>query len=118
MQVSPDEERTTTDDTWLILDAHVEAGDSPVCRLYSGLALEEQRWFRVRAYNLAGHGYWPTPYHYQHGFSVVPSLSTRVSVERQAALMVSDARTREGETAVLAFEVMLGEAASGPLTHL
>lgn len=59
LQVTPDDVLPATEDGWLIVDAHVDpdGGASPVCRLYSGLAGNDVRWFRVRAYNLAGHGH-------------------------------------------------------------
>ena len=118
LQITPDENLPATEDGWLIVDAHVDpdGGASPVCRLYSGLAGNDERWFRVRAYNLAGHGHWSAPYHYRHGPSVVPPLASRNSVPSPAAFTVADARAREGEDAALVFEVNLDRAASGPVT--
>ena len=116
LQVTPDDNLPAAEDGWLILDAHVFPSASPVCRLYSGLAGNDQRWFRVRAYNLAGHGHWSAPYHYRHGGAVVPPLSSASTARSPGALTVADARAREGEDAVLVFEVTLGRAASGPVT--
>ena len=116
LQVTPDDNLPAAEDGWLILDAHVSPSASPVCRLYSGLAGNDQRWFRVRAYNLAGHGHWSAPYHYRHGDAFVPPLPSASGARSPGALTVADARAREGEDAVLVFEVTLGRAASGPVT--
>ena len=110
------DELPSTEHGWLIVDAHVRAGDNPVCRLYSGLAGDDERWFRVRAYNLAGHGHWSAPYHYRHEVSTVPPLSGRGSALNSASFSVADARVREGEDTTLKFEVTLDRAALTPVT--
>ena len=115
LQIKPDDVLPVTEDGWLVVDAHITPSTSPVCRLYSGLAGMDVRWFRIRAYNLAGHGHWSAPYHYRHGPAVVPEASAR-SVQSRPALAVADARAREGEDAALLFEVTLDRAASEPVT--
>ena len=121
LQVSPDEDRPVPEDGWLILDAHVSPHlypSDPICRLYSGLADKDERWFRVRAYNNAGYGHWSAPYHYRHEPSYVPNFlrSSRASVESQAAIAVDDARADEGPGAALTFAVMLNRAVSSAVT--
>ena len=118
LQVTPDDELPATEDGWLIVDAHVNPETSPVCRFYAGLADGDQRWFRVRAYNLAGHGHWSAPYHYRHEPAMVPAplLSMRRSVRVSNVLAVTDARAREGTDAALVFDVTLDRAASEPVT--
>ena len=117
LQITPDENLPVTEDGWLIVDAHVDpdGGALPVCRLYSGLAEDDERWFRVRAYNLAGHGHWSAPYHYIHDYSSVPPLSNSSGAQNQSTLTVADARAREGEDAALVFEVNLDRATSAPV---
>ena len=119
LQVTTDRSLPTVEDGWLILDAHVvPTGPEPdqECRLYSGLAEDDERWFRVRAYNLAGHGHWSAPYHYVHEASVVPRSSSRLTVQGQSVLAVADAQVDEGPGATLAFAVTLSRAASNPVT--
>ena len=125
-----------TEDGWTIVDAHIDPGYNamgtdttmstettdddkyvdPACRLYSGLVANQVYWFRVRAYNLSGHGHWSAPYHYSHEGEVVPPLPTRASVQNQGVLTVADARASEYAGAALAFEVTLDRAPSGPVT--
>ena len=116
LQVTRDAVLPATEDGWLIVDAHVSLGTSPVCRLYAGLADGDQRWFRVRAYNSAGHGHWSAPYHYTHEAATVPPLPMRRSARVSNTLTVTDARAREGTDAALVFEVTLDRAASEPVT--
>ena len=117
-----------SEDGWVIVDAHIDPGhtansdgltddtyEDPVCRLLSSLVANQTYWFRVRAYNLAGHGHWSAPYHYMHGTEFVPEPS-RASVQRPGVLTVSDARAREGTDATLTFEVTLDRAASESVT--
>ena len=115
LQISPDENRPVPEDGWLILDAHVSPEGSPVCRFYSGLAEDDERWFRVRAYNLAGYGHWSVPYHYVHEHSYVPQ-SRRASAQSAATLSVADARADEGPGATLAFAVTLSRALPSTVT--
>ena len=113
-----------TEDGWVIVDAHIdpeydmtaETYVDPACRLYSGLVPNQNYWFRVRAYNLSGHGHWSAPYHYRHEGAVVPPLTTRASVESGSTLSLADARAREGTDATLTFEVTLDRPASTPVT--
>ena len=104
LHVTPDENLPATEDGWLIVDSHVSAGraESPVCRRYAGLADDDERWFRVRAYNLAGHGLWSAPYHYVH----MPS-----SAFLAPRLSVADAQANENEDPPLRFVVTLEPAA-------
>ena len=119
-----------TEDGWVIVDAHIDPGlvdmstdavsddtyVDPACRLYSGLVANQVYWFRVRAYNLSGHGHWSAPYHYNHGSSFNPSVPTRASAQSPRTLSVADARAREGTDAALTFEVTLDRTPSGPVT--
>ena len=124
LQVTPDETLPVTDDGWRIVDAHIPPdrdgdghADDPACHLYSGLARRDRRWFRVRAYNLAGHGHWSAPYAYVHEPSVVPpSALARSSTQDQATVTIADARTREGTDAALVFAVTLDRPAPGPVS--
>ena len=106
------------EDGWVIVDARI--GPDPrdpgerACHLYSGLKEGETYWFRVRAYNLAGHGHWSAPYHYEHEF--VPPSSSGSSAENGVALSIADARARESRLAMLTFEVTLDRAATEPVT--
>ena len=117
-----------SEDGWIIVDAHIATGytansdgldddtyEDPACRLLSSLVANNEYWFRVRAYNLAGHGHWSAPYHYRHGREFVPEL-TRASVQRPSVLSVSDARASERTDPTLAFEVTLDRPASKPVT--
>ena len=120
LHITPDDMLPATEDGWLILDAHVGlsvTGSGQVCRLYSGLAKGDERWFRVRAYNSAGHGHWAAPYHYRHDEdgSIVPQ-SSRASVQSQIVFAVADARVNEGPGATLPFIVTLSRAASNTVT--
>ena len=121
-----------TEDGWVIVDAHIDPGLSdmstdavsddtyvdPACRLYSGLVANQVYWFRVRAYNLSGHGHWSAPYHYNHGGSLNPSVPSpsRASVQGPGTLAVADAVASERADATLAFEVTLDGAPSRPVT--
>ena len=117
LQATTSDELPETEDGWVIVDAHIDpAGDGPVCRLYSGLVINEVYWFRVRAYNLAGHGHWSAPYHYRHETEVVPPLPARASVQGPVALAVADARASERIDATLTFEVTLDRPASETVT--
>ena len=69
---------------------------SRVCRRYSGLVFEDERWFRVRAYNLAGHGHWSAPYRYRHVLAPEPPLPMRRSVRVSNVLTVADATGARG----------------------
>ena len=120
-----------SEDGWVIVDAHIATGlstadrdtpaltdddyDDPACRLLSSLVANNEYWFRVRAYNLAGHGHWSAPYHYRHGTEFVPAPA-RASVQRPSALTVADARASERTGAPLTFEVTLDRPASSPVT--
>ena len=116
LQVTHDDVLPPTEDGWLIVDAHIRPVASPACILYAGLADGDARWFRVRAYNLAGHGHWSAPYHYVHDDSHLPPLPTRSGALTTSALSISDARAREGEDTTLNFEVTLDRAAPAPVT--
>ena len=127
LQATTSEESPETEDGWVIVDAHIDPNafdpdndpatlDDPACFLYFGLVHNRVYWFRVRAYNLAGHGHWSAPYHYQHIEGPVPPLPTRASVESGSTLTVADARAREGIDATLAFEVTLDRPETGPVT--
>ena len=117
-----------TEDSWVIVDAHIDPdvnmdndtdeNDTPACFLYSGLVVNQNYWFRVRAYNLSGHGHWSAPYHYRHSNESVPPLPTpmRASVQGPSALTVADARASERADAALTFEVTLDRTASTPVT--
>ena len=69
LQIAPDADIPSTEDGWLTVDARIPIGDPtlPVCILYSGVVANQVYWFRVRAYNRAGHGNWSAPYQYRHG---------------------------------------------------
>ena len=112
LQVTPDEGLPATEDRWLIVDAHVRSSgaESRVCRRYAGLAEDDERWFRVRAYNLAGHGHWSAPYHYVH------EPSNAFGSGQPSELSIADAQTSESSAAVLEFAVTLSPAASVPVT--
>ena len=69
LQATTGADLPATEDGWVIVDAHIdpeystpETPADPACRLYSGLVANEVYWFRVRAYNLSGHGHWSAPY--------------------------------------------------------
>ena len=117
-----------SEDGWTIVDAHIDPGhnansdrlandtyDDPACRLLSSLVADQTYWFRVRAYNLAGHGHWSAPYHYEHGMEFVPPLPSRASIQGSVALAVADARASERADAMLTFEVTLDRPASEPV---
>ena len=123
IQMSPDEGLPGTEDSWWVLDGHVvsrvpskptESGGQE-CRLYSGLAMDDERWFRIRAYNRAGHGDWSAPYHYVHEASVVPRSSSAAGGE-SGALSMADAHAFEREGARLEFAVTLDAARPEPVT--
>ena len=126
IQLTTDKDLPVVEDDWLVLDAHVSPNETmrdgspvdepPVCRLYSGLADGDERWFRVRAYNSAGHGHWSAPYHYVHGFDTYVPLLRRASAQNDATLVVADARADEGPGATLAFAVTLSRAVSRTVT--
>ena len=116
LQATTGPDLPATEDGWVIVDAHIDPTADPVCRLYSGVVANQIYWFRVRAYNLSGHGHWSAPYHYTHGSEFVPPLPSRASVQSQAILSVADARVSEYVDAALAFEVTLDRPASGPVT--
>ena len=138
LQATTGTDLPATEDGWVIVDAHIEVGTmlvdlndpptpgdtsddtevdaDPACRLYSGLVAEQQYWFRVRAYNLAGHGHWSAPYHYRHGLESSPPLPARASVQDSGLLSVADARASERTDASLTFEVTLDRPASSPVT--
>ena len=118
LQVTQDDNLPLTEDGWLTVDAHISDSGSRVCRRYSGLVVEDERWFRVRAYNLAGHGHWSAPYRYRHVLAPAPESpgSMRRSVRASNTLTVAGARAREGTDAALVFEVTLDGAASEPVT--
>ena len=117
LQATTGEELPATEDAWVIVDAHVDpGGEDPVCRLYSGVVGDNEYWFRVRAYNLAGHGHWSAPYHYKHEREFVPPLGSPRGAASRAALAVDDTRARETDGATLGFEVSLDQAASTPVT--
>ena len=122
IQMSPDEELPGTEDGWWVLDGHVNATltDPPAvqeCRLYSGLASNAERWFRIRAYNLSGHGDWSAPYFYRHAPDpIVPAAAARSAQSPEGVLSVADARAVEREGAVLGFEVTLEDPMPAPVT--
>ena len=120
IQMSPDEELPGTEDGWWVLDAHVQATEVAgglETRLYSGLAKDDERWFRIRAYNRAGHGDWSAPYHYVHETSFVPSMASRSAVQAESAVLtVADARAFEREGVRLEFAVTLDVARPEPVT--
>ena len=129
LQATTSDELPETEDGWVIVDAHIPTGhmpgnagldddmyEDPACRLYSGLVEDQVYWFRVRAYNLAGHGHWSAPYHYEHGMGVVPPLPMRASIQGPVALAVADARASERTDATLTFEVTLDRPASETVT--
>ena len=98
LQATTGADLPATEDGWVIVDAHIdpeystpETPADPACRLYSGLVANEVYWFRVRAYNLSGHGHWSAPYHYEHNLEFVPGPS-RASLQRPSTLTVADAR--------------------------
>ena len=116
LQIAPDADIPSTEDGWLTVDARIAAVAPPVCILYSGAVPNQVYWFRVRAYNDAGHGNWSAPYQYRHGEEFVPSHApARASVQSGSALTVTDTRAREGSDAALVFEVTLDRAVSEPV---
>ena len=124
LQVTPDATLPVTEDGWRIADAHIANPDdaegnagAQICRLFTGLARDDERWFRVRAYNLAGHGHWSAPFHYIHEPSPGPvSALAASSVRTPAALAIADARAREGTDPALVFAVTLDRASSESVT--
>ena len=122
LQISPDADIPSTEGGWLTVDSHIPSATDdpsppPVCVLYSGVVANQLYWFRVRAYNNAGHGNWSAPYQYRHGREFVPpDTATRASVKSGSALTVTDARARESTDAALTFEVTLDRPASEPVT--
>ena len=121
LHISPDADIPSTEDGWLTVDSRVPQGTvsdppEPVCVLYSGVVANQVYWFRVRAYNRAGHGNWSAPYQYRHGQEFVPAPSpARASVNRPSAFTVADARASERSDAALEFEVTLDHPASEPV---
>ena len=118
LQATTGEELPATEDGWVIVDAHVAAppDEDPVCRLYSGVVMDNEYWFRVRAYNLAGHGHWSAPYHYKHEPEYVPPPGSPRGAANRVALAVDDTRVRETDGATLGFTVSLDQATSTPVT--
>ena len=116
LQQTTGAELPETEDDWVIVDAHISSGEDPACRLLSSLVPDGTYWFRVRAYNLAGHGHWSAPYHYRHTREPVPPLPSRASVQGPGLLTVADARASERTDATLTFEVTLDRPASSPVT--
>ena len=127
LQMSPDEALPETEDGWWVLDAHVRPdstlsddsdpdGPKQVCRLYSGLVKDDERWFRIRAYNRAGHGDWSAPYHYAHKPDQPVPSSSRSAPGSEGVLSVADARAVEREGARLRFEVRLESPVSAPVS--
>ena len=118
LQIAPDADIPSTEDGWLTVDSRIAipTPPSPVCILYSGVVANQLYWFRVRAYNDAGHGNWSAPYQYRHGEGFVPATARRASVQSGSALTVTDARANEDVGAALAFEVTLDRAPSGSVT--
>ena len=113
LQATTGEELPVTEDEWVIVDGHVGPDASPICRWYTGVR-DNVYWFRVRAYNLAGHGHWSAPYQYEHGGPPVPSASS--GGHGRIAVSVADTRAREDVDAALVFDVTLDRAASEPVT--
>ena len=120
LQIAPDTNIPSAEDGWLTVDSRIAVATPTVCVLYSGVVANQVYWFRVRAYNRAGHGNWSAPYQYRHGQEFVPgnpvTLATRASVNRPSAFTVSDARASERSDASLTFEVMLDRPTSEPVT--
>ena len=129
LQATTGPDLPATEDGWVIVDAHIDPGhtanspgltddtyEDPACRLLSSLVANQVYWFRVRAYNLSGHGHWSAPYHYEHDREFVPPLPSRASVQSPGVLVVADARASEYADAALAFEVTLDRPASNPVT--
>ena len=118
IQMSPDEELPGTEDGWWVLDAHVNPTDDATqeCRLYSGLVEDDERWFRIRAYNLAGHGNWSAPYRYAHTSDTPIPQAGNSTGSPDGVLAVADARAFEREGARLRFEVTLEGPLPGPVT--
>ena len=121
LQASTREALPEFEDDWVVVDARIgpdprSPGEGPVCRLYTGLVADNVYWFRVRAYNLAGHGHWSAPYHYKHAREPVPPPPSGSGAENRVALSVADARARESRLAMLMFEVTLDRAATEPVT--
>ena len=116
LQIAPDAEIPSTEDGWLTVDARIPTATQPVCVLYTGVVANQSYWFRVRAYNRAGHGNWSAPYQYSHGLEFVPGTARRASVQSPNTFTVTNARAREGTDATLAFEVTLDRPASGSVT--
>ena len=124
IQMSPDEELPGTEDGWWVLDGHVVSHvesrpaepAGPECRLYSGLARDDERWFRVRAYNRAGHGDWSAPYRYAHKSDTPIPEAAASTGSPDGVLAVADARAFEREGARLRFEVTLEGPLPGPVT--
>ena len=121
LQVTPENNLPAAEDGWLVLDAYIGPGTSadpltpvapgmPVCRLYSGLAAQDERWFRVRAYNLAGHGHWSAPYHYRHGSGLPVSSLSASSESPGPNVSVSPASAAEDDRAGLVFTVSVTPA--------
>ena len=97
LQATTGPDLPATEDGWVIVDAHIDPTADPVCRLYSGVVANQIYWFRVRAYNLSGHGHWSAPYHYRHGTEFVPPLPSRASVQTRQAILSRRRRARLSE---------------------
>ena len=117
LQIAPDANIPSTEDGWLSVDSRIAAPTSEtVCVLYSGVVANQVYWFRVRAYNRAGHGNWSAPYQYRHGQEFVPPTTSRASVQSPSTLTVADARASERTDPTLTFEVTLDRPASSSVT--
>ena len=121
MQISPSDSLPEIEGDWLIVDAHIDpdshsTGGGPVCVRYSGLVVEDERWFRVRAYNSAGHGDWSAPYRYLH-LAPTSRYRNRLSSggSTDSRISVSDAQASEA-VGRLVFEVTLTPAVPAPVT--
>ena len=119
LQSTTGDELPATESGWVIVDAHIEheeGEEGPVCLLYSGLIVGETYWFRMRAYNLAGHGHWSAPYRHRREAAGASHLPSRAGVQGPGALAVADARASERADAALTFEVTLDRPAPETVT--
>ena len=76
LQITLNDALPPTESGWHTIDAYIDPTSDPQCYFHSGLASEDARWFRVRAYNLAGHGHWSAHYHYVHASQPTPMASS------------------------------------------